>query len=171
MEVMSPLPVPIAQSYWVRPGAFLAGEYPRALDEDTSIEKIRALEDTGVAAFIDLTEENEGLLPYAKLLTSSSHQRFPIKDVSVPTSKDAVVATLDAIDDHIRNNRMVYVHCWGGVGRTGVIVGCWLARHGEPGRSALATLQELFLQCPKSSHRASPETPAQEQFILDWRES
>ena len=32
----------------------------------------------------------------------------------------------------------VYVHCWGGIGRTGTVVGCWLVRHGMTGDEALA---------------------------------
>lgn len=27
----------------------------------------------------------------------------------------------------------VYVHCYGGIGRTGTVVGCWLVRHGLSG--------------------------------------
>ena len=30
----------------------------------------------------------------------------------------------------------VYVHCWGGVGRTGTVVGCWLVRH-EPRQTVI----------------------------------
>ena len=37
---------------------------------------------------------------------------------------------LDAIDKDIADGRTVYVHCWGGIGRTGMVIGCWLVRHG-----------------------------------------
>jgi hypothetical protein len=162
---------PIANCYWVSPGRFLAGEYPRNKDDASSPAKIGALEKAGVAAFIDLTRENEGLLPYAALLAVASHQRFSIRDGSVPESPTLTTAILDAIDGHIRNREMVYLHCWGGVGRTGLIVGCWLARHGLGGEAALARLRELWQQCPKSANRVSPETEAQEQYIVTWRES
>ena len=78
---------------------------------------------------------------------------------------------LNTIDDHINRGRIVYVHCWGGVGRTGTIVGCWLARRGYEGHAALSTLQELWRQCPKSVHRNSPETEEQRQYILNWKET
>jgi len=161
---------PVENCYWVIPGRFLAGEYPRNLDEASSRAKINALTAAGMTAFIDLTDENEGLLPYSGFLEGVSHQRFPIRDVSIPDSADATVAILNAIDYHIRRGGIVYLHCWGGVGRTGVIVGCWLARHGYQGEAALARLRELWKQCPKSANRNSPETPEQEQYIMNWAE-
>lgn len=95
------------------------------------------------------------------------HLRFPIQDVSVPESADAMVAILDTIAEHVDAERLVYVHCWGGVGRTGVVVGCWLARQ-MGGPEAFARLQELWRHCPKSQLRRSPETREQRQYILDW---
>lgn len=165
---------PIEHCYWVSPGSLLAGEYPRTPDERESRQKIGALIGAGVSAFIDLTEATEGLLPYAQFLDEHkdreiTHQRFPIEDVSTPAPRLAA-AVLDAIDGHLLTGRIVYVHCWGGVGRTGVIVGCWLSRHGYHGEAALARLDELWQKCPKSAHKPSPETDSQRQFITNWTE-
>jgi hypothetical protein len=74
------------------------------------------------------------------------------------------------IADYIKE-KIVYLHCWGGVGRTGLIVGCWLARHGYKGQAALDRLRGLWQNCPKSTHRKSPETGEQEQYIISWEES
>jgi hypothetical protein len=64
----------------------------------------------GVTAFIDLTEDNEGLLPYSHLLDAHKpkevcHQRFPIRDVSVPHSKERTAVILNVIDHHIQYGR------------------------------------------------------------------
>ena len=59
---------PIENCYWVVPGKFLAGEYPRNKDEASSKAKIDALISSGVTNFIDLTEEDENLLPHKALL-------------------------------------------------------------------------------------------------------
>ena len=41
--------------------------------------------------------------------------------------------------------RKAYVHCWGGVGRTGIVAGCYLIEHGHyTGEAALAQLQLLW---------------------------
>ena len=41
---------------------------------------------------------------------------------------------LDDVDEAIAGGGLTYVHCWGGIGRTGTVVGCWLVRHGLEGR-------------------------------------
>jgi len=161
--------LPIENCYWVVPGKLLAGEYPRDKGDKSSRVKINALLRAGIKSFIDLTEENEGLLPYSDLIGEASHQRFPIRDISIPSSPGFTKSVLDAIDSNIRKDKMTYVHCWGGVGRTGLIIGCWLARHKEGGKSALIRLRELWRQCPKSYHRRTPETPEQEQYVLGCR--
>jgi len=159
---------PIKNCYWVEPGQLLAGEYPRDKDEQSSQDKMNALLDSGVAAFIDLTESDEGLRPYSSLLGSATHYRFPIRDYSIPECPSLTKNILDTIDSCLERGQTVYVHCWGGIGRTGVIVGCWLARHGYEDEAALARLLELWLQCPKSVNGPSPETPEQKQYILEW---
>lgn len=161
---------PIENCYWVLPGRFLAGEYPRTKEETASRVKLQALQQAGITVFIDLTTERDGLLPYADLLETATHHRFPIRDMSVPDSPEGTIAILDAIDAHLQRGEVVYLHCWGGVGRTGVIVGCWLARHGYPGEAALARLRELWQQCPKSAIKQSPETSEQVAYIRHWVE-
>lgn len=171
---LEPLPgvlkQPIEHCYWVVPGKLLAGEFPGALHKDAAIKKIKALTDFGVEAFIDLTEERDGLESYAGLVKPSSYQRFGIQDVSTPASAQVTLAILNAIDGHMAAGRMVYVHCWGGVGRTGVIVGCWLVRHGLEPEAAVERLAELWKQCPKSTKRKSPETQKQVDYIRSWKE-
>jgi len=160
---------PIKQCYWVVPGKLLAGEYPIDKDEATSQEKINALLDIGISVFVDLTEEHEGLRSYTSLIGKAIHRRFAIRDVAVPDSPETTIQILDTIDRYIQQGEMVYVHCWGGVGRTGVIVGCWLARHGHGGEAALIRLRKLWTQCPKSATHESPETRDQERYIQSWQ--
>ena len=70
---------PINHCCYIVPGKLLAGDYPRDRQEHTSRLKIDAIVKSGVKAFIDLTEEHEGLLPYVHLLGERAiHTRFPI---------------------------------------------------------------------------------------------
>lgn len=165
---------PIENCYWLRPDALLAGEYPRTLEEQNAGAKVDALVGFGVRVFVDLTEEGE-LRPYAPLLAAYQHlevrhQRFAIRDRGVPHDPSLTRAALDAIDTHLAAGRLVYLHCWGGVGRTGTIAGCWLARHGPGGQAALDRLSALWRECPKSAYRRAPENTLQEEYVRQWRE-
>ncbi|KDB52900.1 hypothetical protein X805_15040 [Sphaerotilus natans subsp. natans DSM 6575] len=162
--------VPTFYSYEILPGRFHAGEYPGASDEEAARHKVNAMVEAGVQAFIDLTEENE-LAPYAHLLPQGiHHERHPILDVSVPASDAVTQGALDAIERHLAAGRQVYLHCWGGIGRTGVIVGCWLAeQHRLSGQAALDQLARLWATCPKSRRRPeSPETSEQRDYVMGW---
>ena len=161
---------PIDNSYWVVPGKFLAGEYPGHKDEACARARVKAFTDAGITSFIDLTTARDNLVPYAHLLQGATHQRFPIRDVSVPDATETTVAILDAIDAALERGDIVYVHCWGGIGRTGVVVGCWLARHGYRGQAALDRLRELWKQCAKSARTGSPETDEQSRYSVAWAE-
>ncbi|MBV1712700.1 MAG: ADP-ribosylglycohydrolase family protein [Desulfomicrobium sp.] len=166
---------PIENAYWIIPGKFLAGEYPRNPDQESSIAKLHSLLDAGIRVFIDLTTPADGLSSYGGMLQTLDHQAehltFPILDVSVPDKQETAIAVLDAIDSSLAGGKGVYIHCWGGVGRTGTMVGCWLARHGLAGDSALTKLEELWGRCPKSRFRKSPETQVQREYITAWKEN
>ncbi len=175
-KTMSQLPIP--ESYWVIPDQFVAGEYPGSYTEKIARQKISAFLEAGITDFIDLTESHE-LVPYEPILKelaplyelNANYTRIPIRDGNVPTN-ETMRHILNTIDEAIENNRKIYIHCWGGVGRTGITVGCYLIRHGETPRHALAEVDKLFHSRPHHIyHTRSPETDEQIQFILDWRES
>ena len=160
---------PIINSYCAADRLY-AGEYPGDKSADKAKEKLAAFCSFGITHFIDLTEEGE-LEPYAHLLPEGVvHRRFPIVDVSVPENHDDVAALLVYIDKVLSSSEAskVYVHCWGGVGRTGTIIGCYYVYKGCDFVSALVRLRESFKQCPKSERRKTPETLEQEKFIADY---
>lgn len=148
-----------------------AGEYPRDRDEDKSVNKMKQFERFGISHFIDLTEKGE-LASYKEFLGAGmSHQRFPIPDVSVPTSTEDVRKLIWEIKRYIEAipDIKIYIHCWGGVGRTGTIVGCLLAdMMGYDYDQTITTLRQLFEDCPKSAYRITPETQEQCQFIARY---
>ena len=162
---------PNANSYWVLPGSLLAGEYPRDKDDGSSTAKLAAYLAAGINHFIDLTEDGE-LAPYQPLLPIGAdiiHQRFAIADKSVPASASQMRAILDAITTALEQGRRVYVHCWGGVGRTGTVIGCYLIEQGMSPATALHTLQTHWATVAKSARLPhSPETAAQQAWVTEW---
>src|SRR5688572_7675314 len=168
---------PISESYWVEPGRLLAGEYPGDYDEERTRKRIDALVEAGFHTFIDLTKPNE-VAPYSSILLKQAqahainvkHQRFPIGDFGLPTPEQ-MLSILDMIDAELQAGRKIYLHCWGGIGRTGTTVGCYLVRRGKTGEEALSQLAEWWKSVPKSFyHSRSPETYEQMNFIRNWAE-
>jgi len=161
-------------SFWVREGALLAGPYPGSKEPSLVRPKLAAMLELGVRDFIDLTEEDEHLDPYDFTLSSASadlgvdatHQRFPIRDVSIPTP-ELMQEALAAIRRSMDAERIAYVHCWGGVGRTGTVLGCLLLEDGVPEGEVFAEITRLRSRTAKTD-RSSPETAEQCQFVLDW---
>lgn len=168
--------VPLPNSYWVRPGKLLAGEYPGSMSRSEATERVQKLLHAGVTSFVDLTEEGE-LPAYDALLAELSEQhiryrRLAILDHGLPESPAHMVRILDFIDGELAAGRCVYVHCRAGIGRTGTTIGCHLIRSGLPSDKALDRLQQLWQQCGRSRRWPSiPETDEQVEFVRQWRES
>jgi len=159
---------PLNQSYEVwGNGIIYAGEYPGDKDEAVAKRKIEQMHHFGIRHFIDLTEEGE-LRPYNHLLPSdTTFTRFPIPDCGVPKSIESVRRLLLRIEELKKMSGYVYLHCWGGVGRTGTIVACYLSQNWDkPDLShTLEVLRRNFVEMPKSAYRETPETKEQINFI------
>ena len=174
---------PFPNSYWVAPGRLAAGEYPGDLHHSKASEKLVGLLEAGVNYFIDLTEEGEhsnlgrleSYIGIAEEIAGRQGRtvewaRHPIRDATVPRSPEQMSDILDAIDTQLAEGKTVYVHCWGGVGRTGTVVGCWLVRHGSTGREALDEVAALWQGVEKIDRQPkSPGQPDQRDYVRNWR--
>ena len=171
---------PFPDSYWVFPDQFLAGSYPGSTkgDETFTRQRLATLLENGFDTFIDLTRPGE-VPPYLPMLEETAarygiavdYHRQAITDRGLPLV-DQMVGLLDLIDSALAAGRKVYLHCLGGIGRTGTTVGCWLGRHGRTGEAAFSRLNALYRTSEQSSYfPRSPEMDAQTLFVLDWKES
>lgn len=174
-------PRPFSRSYWVKAGSLLAGYYPGSTDPAEQADKLRRLLDCGVSVIINLVERDEITFangevsdytaPLMDLAQAAERDicvfRFPVQDMSVP-DPDTMVEILDIIDAEIAEGELVYVHCLGGLGRTGTVIGCWLARHAyATGEEVLATIESLRLD-DANRFSASPQTWEQCEYVKRW---
>lgn len=84
--------------------------------------------------------------------------RLPIRDGGVPPEVARVEALVTAIDEAARAGTNVVIHCRGGLGRAGVVGGCYLAHIGlDP--------DEIFARLRRRHPTSCPETDGQRAFI------
>jgi hypothetical protein len=183
---------PTVYSNWVVPGVVMVGAYPGMLDDkqnDCNLKLFLKLRlDTFVCLQselnIDIPEEiwrtGQGLRPYIhdfKRICKKSIKwhHCPIVDCNV--TEDEVVETLvEALLEDVRAGRKLYVHCWGGHGRAGIIVCLLLARlYGLPAKEAFKRVQKYHDCRVEPQQCRSPQTIVQRdqvrRLLQKWAES
>lgn len=171
----TPRAAPIPDSYWLIDAVLLAGEYPGSPHRAITRERLGNFLDAGIRTFVDLTEEIEPLEKYDRVLVELSveralttkHIRMCIEDGGVPAYASVMTGILQTIRHEIAAGRPVYLHCWGGIGRTGTVIGCWLVESGMTGLDAIDRIAELRENTPDRFAR-SPETDGQQRYICEW---
>lgn len=172
---------PHPRSYWVMPGRLLAGAFPAAKDSIASAARLQALFDVGIRCTVNLMEpaerDDDGdlFVDYAPLFARIAAEcgqpvacmRFPVPDLGVPEAP-AMKRILDAMDASIADGKPVYVHCRGGIGRTGTVVGCFLIHSGEAEPETVIERIHDLRRTDAERHRPSPETKAQVEFVRSW---
>ncbi len=155
------------------PERLLAGEHPGALDEREARDRIRQLHRAGIDFYIDLTEigerpEYRHLLPHP-----IEYRRSPIGDTHVPASVLQTQQVLATIREASAQGRRIYVHCRAGIGRTGLIIGCFLAEeeHGGPRPRPAHSHPGYGVRCARSEGdlaNVSLKTAEQADYIRHW---
>ena len=139
--------------------------------EEARREQLRAYLEHGVRVFVDLSGTDPS---YESLLEEEAtkmgidgvayHGR-PIK--SVPATED-MKEILNVVEEGVNKDKTTYVHCNGGVGRTGTVVGCYLARNGTT--NAAEEVNRLFQSAAQSAKGKAPEKQKQIDFVNSWEE-
>jgi protein tyrosine/serine phosphatase len=168
---------PISESYWVEPGRVLAGEHPGHWDESAARRRIAGLLDAGIRVFIDLTVPGEPVHAYQAQLKKACGERglavkyisHPLPEDSVPLLAEDVTVVLRLIQSALDEKERVYVHCGDGVGRTGMVMGCWLVECGLDPEDALDELVRRFGAMQKARNcRVTPTSSLQAEWVENW---
>ena len=171
-KAAEPVLLPLPNCYWLLPGKLLAGEHPSGSTAELTRGRLARLLESGVTAFIDLTEPDE-LDPYdGELPPGIAYVRKPIGDHEVPADRAVMTEILASLRRSLRRGDTVYLHCRAGIGRTGTVAGCWLAEQGFSGDEALEELNRLWQQCARAEEWPQvPETEAQADYVRKWSAS
>lgn len=168
---------PISESYWVEPGRLLAGEHPGHWDDGIVRRRMTGLLDAGIRLFIDLSTQSDAVLSYKAVLEKvcrdrgiyASYLSVPLRENAEPDHIEDVVFVLSAIQSEVQSGGRAYVHCSDGVGRTGMVAGCWLVELGFDPEVALDELARRFAAMNKASiHRWTPSSAPQAEWVENW---
>ena len=163
--------LPLKNSYWVVPSRMLAGEHPFGDDPLDAQDRFAALRATGIDFFLDLTQIGERPTYNRLLHRNASYVRFPIVDCGVPAHDDQMRQIQANIRAALAEDRKLYIHCRAGIGRTGLVVGCYLADEGLGGEAALKKLNKLWQESERSkSWPKVPQNVEQADYIRRWSE-
>jgi hypothetical protein len=178
---MNEAELPFERSWWIDRKGVIGGRYPGTPDPVESEQLLARLLDVGVRVVINLQEPDErnyagetfaNYEPVLKRLAaergaSVEVMRFPIPDGEVPTSSP-MRAILAAVDEALRAGHRVYVHCWGGHGRTGTVAGCWLKQGGAACDDAFAAIKAARRHDAHLAEEVAPQTEAQREFVRNF---
>jgi len=160
---------PLANSYWVLPELFLAGEHPASPEEPDTRARVQRLLAAGLDVFIDLTEPGEREDYRALLPAGVEYWRSAIADACVPEQPAQMQRIQGLIRATLERGRRLYVHCRAGIGRTGIVTGCFLAEQHHDGAAGLKELNRLWQQSARAaSWPAVPQTTEQADYVRSW---
>ena len=174
---------PFARTWWIDKGMILGGRYPGTPDPEESRKMLSDLVASGVRVIINLQEPGEKgrdgkpFPDYSGVLQSVAGaagvsvelHRLPIHDWGVPTTEQMakIQALLQASVDA---GKIVYVHCWGGHGRTGTVGACWLIDHHHTVAEALAAMKQARSHDDHLAGESAPQSEPQKRFVQKWAE-
>lgn len=168
--------------YWADPVRLLAGDYPGDINPEKEADKLGFLVKSGIRQVISLMEKNEKnkwgqpFKPYETQLQDFARSSgcdievttCEVKDMTAP-SKRMMIRILDIIDGALAEDKPVYVHCYGGRGRTGTVVGCYLVRHDIIGPDKAIEYIKAIRGGIITGELDSPQTKEQNSLIRRWK--
>jgi protein-tyrosine phosphatase len=110
----------------------------------------------GIRCLVSLTDRAEDLGSHCRAVGLEWHY-YPIPDFGIPDSIKSFDDLITTIIDSMNKNGPVCVHCFAGVGRTGLVLCCTVGRYLQlPAVRAIPAVRKI---------RSALETREQESFV------
>lgn len=181
-----------AAANWLIPGHVLLGANP-VKGRGSSLDRVLAICDSGCRTFVSLQAELPPIdsdLPFPAgsesyaidaraCCTEAAPQfvRFPIDDLQPASSTEWLSEIVASLASRVRLGETLYIHCFAGRGRTGLVAACLLGELYEGMEAAEAlervgayySLRASFgVSASRAQDGMSPETEPQRQQVRDF---
>lgn len=164
------LKIDSSKYYEVIPGLLYAGTCP--WENSTLNGPLLDVLGLQIRDFITLRENlhiDEVIASCHELHPDISIVQYPIQDFTVPDD-GLLREILGIMQDTIASQKPMYVSCAKGLGRTGLVVACFLSEfYGINGKQALQHMNELRMNSLFEIESESPETQEQINYVLNWK--
>lgn len=178
---------------WLIPGRVMQGRHPRS-GRGSAFDRIRNVRAEGCDTFVclqaevppqegsmvlggSIVETLPGLEPYAadalaaKPEAPPAFAHFGIEDMKPAADTVALRTLIYALAERVRAGEVLYVHCWGGKGRAGLVCACLIANLYEIGAEEALARVQAYCSLRNEGVGAtlrSPETEEQKQQVRDF---
>ena len=157
-----------AKVFWIAgPWRGRLGIVPRPRGGEWLDDETRAWREAGIDVVVSLLEPSEeadlDLTGESASATASGldFRPFPIPDLGVPKSREAMAELADQIVAALGSGKTVTVHCRQGIGRSALMAAAALISGGLNAETAVGVIRQ-------SRGLEVPETPMQQRWISDF---
>jgi len=169
---------PLLETYWVVPGRLLAGDSLHYLLEEERRTVLNWLFRKGVDYFFDLSDADdydydwEGFERSLQDEAALQGEQIVYRSMALPGRKapkrEMMKTVLDTIDQALAGGYTVFASCRDLGKQSGMVAGCYLARHGMNGKQALKEIERL------RAHSTywwllAPALESQRRFVRGWQ--
>lgn len=167
---------------WLVPNHVMVGRYPGSGRGEWAEKAVTSVRAAGVTTFVCLQSElppqdsgremPRGFERYFEAATAfdgpaPSFAYYGIPDMEPAADLESLGTFVQSLADRVENDECLFVHCWGGKGRTGLVAACLLGELYDVGPEEALDRVQAYVEL-RAPGALSPETAAQKAQVRDY---